>query len=133
MLLAYYIAAVNIEAAYAELAKGRRGYQPFEGIVLVDTFQLAEGGAAKLDGMEVLEGNSERAKRQSAQPIMIVIGNPPYSVGQESQNDDNQNVKYEAMDARIAETYAARSTATSLRTLYDSYFRPSGGLRSHRE
>ena len=123
VLLAYYIAAVNIEAAYAELARDASGYQPFEGIVLVDTFQLAEGGAAKLDGMEVLEGNSERAKRQSAQPIMIVIGNPPYSVGQESQNDDNQNVKYEALDARIAETYAARSTATSLRTLYDSYFR----------
>jgi predicted helicase len=123
VLLAYYIAAVNIEAAYAELADDTDGYQPFEGIVLVDTFQLAEGGVAQLDGMEVLEGNSERAKRQKAQPIMVVIGNPPYSVGQESQNDDNQNVKYEILDARIAETYAARSTATSSRTLYDSYIR----------
>jgi len=123
VLLAYYIAAVNIEAAYAELAGDTGEYQPFEGIVLVDTFQLAEGGAAMLDGMEVLEGNSERAKRQKAQPIMVVVGNPPYSVGQESQNDDNQNVKYETLDARIAETYAARSTATSTRTLYDSYIR----------
>lgn len=123
MLLAYYIAAVNIEAAYAELAGDASGYQPFEGNVLVDTFQLAEGGTAMLDGMEVLEGNSERAKRQKAQPIMVVIGNPPYSVGQESQNDDNQNVKYETLDARITETYAARSTATSTRTLYDSYIR----------
>jgi predicted helicase len=123
VLLAYYIAAVNIEAAYAELAGDTGDYQPFEGIVLVDTFQLAEGGAAKLDGMEVLEGNSERAKRQKAQPIMVVIGNPPYSVGQESQDDDNRNVKYETLDARIAETYAELSSATLKRNLYDSYVR----------
>jgi predicted helicase len=123
VLLAYYIAAVNIEAAYAEPAGNPDEYQPFEGIVLVDTFQLAEGGAAKLDGMEVLEGNSERAKRQKAQPIMVVIGNPPYSVGQESQNDDNQNVKYETLDARIQATYAALSTATNKNSLYDSYIR----------
>jgi predicted helicase len=123
VLLAYYIAAVNIEAAYAELAADTGGYQPFEGIVLVDTFQLAEGGDTKLDGMEVLEGNSERAKRQKAQPIMVVIGNPPYSVGQDSQNDDNQNVKYETLDARIQATYAALSTATNKNSLYDSYIR----------
>jgi predicted helicase len=123
VLLAYYIAAVNIEAAYAELAADTGGYQPFEGIVLVDTFQLAEGGAAMLDGMEVLEGNSERAKRQKDQPIMVVIGNPPYSVGQDSQNDDNQNVRYETLDARIGATYAALSTATNKNSLYDSYIR----------
>lgn len=123
VLLAYYIAAVNIEAAYAELAGDSGGYQPFEGIVLVDTFQLAESGTAVHDGMEVLEGNSERAKRQKAQPIMVVIGNPPYSVGQDSQNDDNQNVKYETLDARIAATYAALSTATNKNSLYDSYIR----------
>jgi predicted helicase len=123
VLLAYYIAAVNIEAAYAELAGDTGGYRPFEGIVLVDTFQLAEDSVAQLDGMEVLEGNSERAKKQKAQPIMVVVGNPPYSVGQESQNDDNQNVKYETLDARIAATYAALSTATNKNSLYDSYIR----------
>jgi predicted helicase len=123
VLLAYYIAAVNIEAAYAELAGDTGEYQPFEGIVLVDTFQLVEGGDGKLDGMEVLEGNSERAKRQKAQPIMVVIGNPPYSKGQDSQNDDNQNVKYETLDARIAATYATLSTATNKNSLYNSYIR----------
>jgi predicted helicase len=123
VLLAYYIAAVNIEAAYAERAGDTGEYQPFEGIVLVDTFQLAEGGDGKLDGMEVLEGNSERAKRQKAQPIMVVIGNPPYSKGQDSQNDDNQNVKYETLDARIAATYATLSTATNKNSLYNSYIR----------
>ncbi|MFG2016902.1 DEAD/DEAH box helicase [Actinomadura geliboluensis] len=121
VLLAYYIAAVNIEAAFHDIAGG--DYSPFEGIVLADTFQLAEGGEAQLEGMDALEGNSERAKRQKAQPITVVIGNPPYSVGQDSQNDDNQNVKYTNLDARIQETYAARSKATSRRTLYDSYIR----------
>ncbi len=120
VLLAYYIAAVNIEAAFHDLAGG--DYQPFEGIVLTDTFQLAEG-AAKLDGMDVLEGNSERAKKQQKQDITVVVGNPPYSVGQDSQNDDNQNVKYEVLDHRIKDTYAERSTAKLKRNLYDSYVR----------
>ncbi|MGW7263520.1 DEAD/DEAH box helicase [Streptomyces sp. NPDC054842] len=120
VLLAYYIAAVNIEAAFHDLAGG--DYRPFEGIVLADTFQLAEG-TAKLDGMDVLEGNSERAKKQKAQPITVVIGNPPYSVGQDSQNDDNKNLKYETLDSRIQETYAAQSTATLKNSLYDSYIR----------
>lgn len=120
VLLAYYIAAVNVEAAFHDLAGG--GYRPFEGIVLADTFQLAEG-TAQLDGMDVLEGNSERAKKQKAQPITVVIGNPPYSVGQDSQNDDNKNLKYETLDERIAQTYVAQSTATLKTSLYDSYVR----------
>ncbi|MEU0896994.1 DEAD/DEAH box helicase [Streptomyces massasporeus] len=120
VLLAYYIAAVNIEAAFHDLAGGE--YQPFEGIVLTDTFQLAEG-TAKLDGMDVLEGNSERAKKQQKQDITVVVGNPPYSVGQDSQNDGNQNVKYEVLDERIKHTYAALSTATNKNSLYDSYVR----------
>ncbi|GIH91275.1 helicase [Planobispora siamensis] len=120
VLLAYYIAAINIEAAFHDLAGG--DYQPFEGIVLTDTFQLAEG-TAKLDGMDVLEGNSERAKKQQKQGITVVIGNPPYSVGQDSQNDDNQNLKYGVLDERISATYAAQSTATLKRNLYDSYIR----------
>jgi predicted helicase len=123
VLLAYYIAAVNIEAAFHELASGDDEYQPFEGIVLTDTFQLAEGGGAKLDGMDALEGNSERAKKQKAQPIMVVIGNPPYSGGQDSMNDNNQNLKYEELDKRIAETYVARSASGNKSRLYDSYIR----------
>lgn len=120
VLLAYYIAAVNIEAAFHDLVGGE--YQPFEGIVLTDTFQLAEG-TAKLDGMDVLEGNSERAKKQRRQNITVVIGNPPYSAGQESQNDNNQNLKYDVLDDHIRTTYAAKSTATNKNSLYDSYIR----------
>jgi predicted helicase len=120
VLLAYYIAAINIEAAFHDLAGGE--YRPFEGIVLTDTFQLAEG-TATFNGMEVLEGNSERAKRQRTQDITVVVGNPPYSVGQANQNDDNQNLKYEVLDERIKHTYVACSTATNKNSLYDSYIR----------
>ncbi|MFJ8982767.1 DEAD/DEAH box helicase [Streptomyces sp. NPDC102282] len=120
VLLAYYIAAVNIEAAFEDMG-GTEAYTPFEGIVLTDTFQLAEGNAERLFGG--LEGNSERVRKQQAQDIRVIIGNPPYSAGQDSQNDDNQNVKYEALDQRIQATYAARSTATNKNSLYDSYIR----------
>ncbi|MFF2143471.1 DEAD/DEAH box helicase [Kitasatospora sp. NPDC058190] len=120
VLLAYYIAAVNIEAAFHDVTGG--DYRPFDGIVLTDTFQLAEG-TAKLDGMDVLSGNSERAKKQQKQHITVVVGNPPYSVGQDSMNDNNQNLKYEVLDERIAETYAARSAAGNKSRLYDSYIR----------
>jgi len=119
VLLAYYIAAVNIEAAFHDLVGE---YRPFEGIVLTDTFQLAESNP-QIEGMEVLAGNSERVLRQQKQDITVIIGNPPYSVGQESQNDNNQNLKYEVLDERIKNTYAKRSTATNKNSLCDSYIR----------
>ncbi|WUH95879.1 DEAD/DEAH box helicase [Streptomyces sp. NBC_00433] len=120
VLLAYYIAAVNIEAAFHDQHQGD-DYVPFEGIVLTDTFQLAEG--SKQLRLGLLDGNSDRARKQQEQDIRVVIGNPPYSAGQDSQNDDNQNQKYEELDRRIAETYAAKSTATNKNSLYDSYIR----------
>lgn len=119
VLLAYYIAAINIEAAFHHRHGGE--YRPFPGIVLTDTFQLAET-PTEIDALMFPE-NHERADRQKAQDIRVIIGNPPYSVGQSSQNDANQNLKYETVDARIDETYAERSTATLQRNLYDSYVR----------
>lgn len=124
VLLAYYIAAINIEETYHGLmrAAGKEAtYEPFEGIVLTDTFQLFESGAAMTG--EGLPENTARVKRQKAAPIRVVMSNPPYSVGQDSQNDDNRNLEYPALDNRIAETYAARSSAKLLRNLYDSYVR----------
>ncbi|MBB6120285.1 DEAD/DEAH box helicase [Nocardiopsis algeriensis] len=129
VLLAYYIAAVNIEAAFHQQWEGRGGaknggekeYLPFEGIVLADTFQLSEERDT-IPGT-LLGANSDRARRQLEQNIRVVIGNPPYSSGQTSQNDNNQNQSYEKLDARIAETYAAGSTAQNKNSLYDSYIR----------
>ncbi|MGW8435569.1 DEAD/DEAH box helicase [Nocardiopsis sp. NPDC055879] len=120
VLLAYYIAAVNIEAAFHQQHEGE--YTPFEGIVLTDTFQLAEDRGAAIKG-SMLGENSERAARQEGQDLRVIIGNPPYSSGQTSQNDNNQNQKYPALDVRITDTYAARSTAQNKNSLYDSYIR----------
>ncbi|MFO0640726.1 MAG: type ISP restriction/modification enzyme [Polyangiaceae bacterium] len=118
VLLAYYIAAINIEAAYHGMVGG--SYTPFEGICLTDTFQLYE----KDDLVSrVLVDNSARRTRQKKLDIRVIIGNPPYSVGQDSENDNNANVEYPQLDARIAETYAARSAAKLSKGLYDSYVR----------
>ncbi|MCK8673951.1 DEAD/DEAH box helicase [Rhodococcus sp. HM1] len=123
MLLAYYIAAVNIETTYHALASDESAseYTPFEGIVLADTFQITEGGDS-LDAV-MFPQNNDRIVRQNKIPINVVIGNPPYSVGQTSANDLNANVSYPTLDTRIADTYAKRSTAQLKNSLYDSYLR----------
>jgi predicted helicase len=118
ILLAYYIAAINIEETYHDLSK--RDYEPFQGIVLTDTFQLAEGNALQ---NSMSAENSERAKRQKLNDIRVIIGNPPYSAGQTSENDNNQNLKYEQLDNRIRNTYAEHSTGVNKNSLYDSYIR----------
>lgn len=118
VLLAYYIAAINIEAAYHGEVLDE--YTPFEGICLTDTFQMYE----KDDLVdELLMDNSARRKRQKELDIRVIIGNPPYSIGQGSQNDNNRNVNYKNLDGRIAGTYAARSRAALSRSLYDNYIR----------
>lgn len=118
VLLAYYIAAINIEAVYHDLTQ--QPYQPFEGICLTDTFQLHEH-EDMVDTL--LADNSARRKRQKELDIRIIIGNPPYSAGQDSANDNNQNITYPHLDERIRNTYANRSKMTSVRQLYDSYIR----------
>jgi predicted helicase len=118
VLLAYYIAAINIEAVYHAIVGGK--YEPFEGICLTDTFQMYEKGDLVSD---LMEHNSARRKRQKALDIRVIMGNPPYSIGQESANDNNQNVGYPHLDGRIEATYASRSTMTSVKNLYDSYIR----------
>ena len=118
VLLAYYIAAINIEAVYHSIAGG--DYVPFEGICLTDTFQMYE----KEDLVDaMLVDNSARRKRQKKLDIKVIIGNPPYSAGQDSANDNNQNVAYPHLDGRIRSTYAQRSKATLKNSLYDSYIR----------
>ena len=124
VLLSYYIAAINIETTFADVAKDANlhlGYVPFEGMVLTDTFQLSE--SAHQVNIPGLENNSERAKRELEQPIQVIVMNPPYSAGQTSANDNNQNEKYPKLDSRIEETYVKRSSANLKNSLYDSYIR----------
>jgi len=119
LLLAYYIAAINIEATFHGLVGG--DYVPFDGIVLTDTFQIAETG----DTMDevVFPQNNARVAAQKALDIRVIVGNPPYSAGQTSGNDGNANMKYPTLDAAIARTYVAASTAVNKNSLYDSYIR----------
>lgn len=119
-LLAYYVAAVNIEEAYHSRMGGN--YVPFDGVLLTDTFQMFEAGD-ELDKEGVFEQNNAGVVAQKALPITVVVGNPPYSVGQSSGNDDNQNLSYPTLDAKIKATYAASSTAQNKNNLYDSYIR----------
>jgi predicted helicase len=120
VLLAYYVAAVNIEETYHSLAGGK--YLPFEGIVLTDTFQIAEGKDS-LDVQGLFPENNSRVIAQNSKKIQVILGNPPYSIGQESVDDENPNFKYEDLDSSILNTYAARSRAGAKNSLYDSYIR----------
>jgi predicted helicase len=114
MLLPYYIASMNIEHAYLE-ATGE--YKPFEGICLVDTFELAEASQPSL----FTAANTERVERQKRAPIFVIIGNPPYNAGQLDENDQNRNRKYPVIDRRIGDTYIKNSDATLLNSLSDPY------------
>lgn len=122
VLLAYYIASVNIENAYHD-AMGASEYTPFEGICLTDSFQLGEKAEQEDCGEDIFPVNGPRARAQKRVPIQVVIGNPPYSVGQKSANDNVQNQKYPDLDAQIDRKYAQESSATNKNSLYDSYIK----------
>jgi predicted helicase len=105
---------MNIEHEFWELT-GK--YEPFGGICLVDTFELAEDRQMSFFSTE----NTERVERQKRSPITVVIGNPPYNAWQLNENDNNKNRKYKVMDKRVAETYARDSKATNKNSLSDPY------------
>ena len=116
MLLPYYIASLNIEQEFFQ----RTGtYLPFEGIALADTFELLEQEQGEFFTRE----NTERVKKQKAADMFVVIGNPPYNIGQINENDNNKNRKYETMDALLKETYSQDSKATNKRPLSDPYIK----------
>ena len=119
VLLAYYIAAVNIEEAFHGKHGADKAYEPFNGIVLTDTFNLNKG--RNLFPKEWLPDNNERVERQQKLPIGVIVGNPPWSAGQKSAADDNPNVDYPELEQRIAETYAELSPVTNKNSLYDTY------------
>lgn len=119
VLLSYYIAAINIEETFHSLIGG--AYKSFEGIVLTDTFESTEKENSFED--ELFGENNERLKRQQKEPIFAIIGNPPYSIGQDSVNNDNQNQSYPILERSIEETYVRYSNANLRRSLYDSYIK----------
>jgi predicted helicase len=119
ILLAYYIAAVNIEAVFG--ARNRDNYLAFDNLVLTDTFQMFES-SDRIDD-EVFRDNNERAENQKKTAIRVIIGNPPYSVGQSDANENNQNMRYSDLEESIRRTYVERSSSTTRTSVYDSYFK----------
>ena len=119
VLLAYYIAAIHIEEAFHGRLGDDKSYQPFNGIVLTDTFNLHTDRTGFPKAW--LPDNSERVERQQELPIQVVVGNPPWRAGQRSSSDDNPNVDYPELEKRIAETYVEHSTAKNKNSLYDTY------------
>ena len=127
MLLPYYIASLNIEQEFYQ----RTGtYLPFEGIALADTFELLEQQQKELFTRE----NTERVERQKAADMFVVIGNPPYNVGQINENDNNKNRTYQTMDTLLRETYSQASKATNKNALSDPYVKGNSlGIKTDRE
>lgn len=129
VLLAYYIASINIENVFHDLTPdpddglGKETYHPFEGICLTDTFQLGETKAGEQLFDEMFPQNSKRVENQQKTPVRIIIGNPPYSIGQKSANDNAQNQSYPKLDKTIATTYAQLSNAGLNKSLYDAYIK----------
>jgi predicted helicase len=136
VLLAYYIAAVNIETIYADVRRelapvlGEERddfgetvptYEPFPGLVLTDTFQSYED--ADRDDLDIFPENNERIARQRALPITVIVGNPPYSVGQDSANDNNANEKYPALDDALRRDYMSERQRGGNNAMFDSYIR----------
>ena len=114
MLLPYYISSLNIEHEYyAKMGQ----YEPFEGICFADTLELAEGQQLSL----FVEENTERVQHEKDADVMVVIGNPPYNMGQKSENDNSRNRTHPAIDKRINGTYVKDSKATLNNKLYDVY------------
>lgn len=119
ILLSYYIAAINIEAVFDEINGEELDYEPFEGIVLTDTFQSTETEDTLDD--DFFGGNDERLKRQQEVPITVIMGNPPYSKGQSNENDNNKNIEYPKLFKSVADTYVKNSSTSSVLSMYDSY------------
>lgn len=123
VLMAYYIASVNIENVFHDLMSPDTEYRPFGGICLTDTFQLGEEASDENLYSEQFPTNSRRVIEQKKRRITVIVGNPPYSVGQKSANDNAQNQKYPALDSQIERTYAAETDANNKNSLYDSYIK----------
>ncbi|KPL91940.1 type ISP restriction/modification enzyme [Herpetosiphon geysericola] len=117
LLLPYYIAAQNIEHEFYDRMQN---YVAFDGICFADTLEME---ANKPQTSMFVAENSQRVQQQQDAPIFVIIGNPPYNVGQQNENDNNKNRKYPHVDTRIRQTYAKSSKASLQTKLYDMYSR----------
>ncbi|EJB29286.1 hypothetical protein HPNQ4099_0916 [Helicobacter pylori NQ4099] len=119
VLLSYYIALINITQA----AQNRdSSLKNFKNIALTDSLDYLEEKSAKgvFPGFEDLKENQEIKNTMEKQNIRVIIGNPPYSAGQKSQNDNNQNLKHPKLEKLVYDTYGKNSTAKVGKTTRDT-------------
>ncbi len=119
VLLAYYIALINITQA----AQNRdSSLKNFKNIALTDSLDFYEEKNDKgvFDFFKDLEENKEIKDTLADQNIRVIIGNPPYSAGAKSQNDNNQNLSHKKLEKRVYEKYGKNSTAKSGATTRDT-------------
>ncbi|EJB42395.1 hypothetical protein HPHPA4_0882 [Helicobacter pylori Hp A-4] len=110
VLLSYYIALINITQA----AQNRdSSLKNFKNIALTDSLDYLEEKNDKgvIPGFEDLKENQEIKNTLANQKIQVIIGNPPYSSGAKSENDNNQNLTHPKLEKRVYETYGKNSTA----------------------
>ncbi len=132
VLLAYYIALINITQA----AQNRdSSLKNFKNIALTDSLDFYEEKNDKgvFDLFKDLEENKEIKSTIEKQNIRVIIGNPPYSAGAKSQNDNNQNLSHPKLEKRVYEKYGKNSTAkvgaTTRDTLIQSIYMASELLK----
>ena len=128
-LLAYYVAAINIESVFRRISKIKNNTS-FRNINYTDT--LYHNPKYRVDSQHrqksvTLDGEISKVQdsiqKSKWTHIHVIMGNPPYSSGQSNYNDENPNVVYSKLDDRIKETYAKRAKTTNKYSLYDSYIR----------
>ncbi|GAA7816709.1 DEAD/DEAH box helicase family protein [Helicobacter pylori] len=119
VLLAYYIALINITQA----AQNRdSSLKNFKNIALTDSLDIYEEKTNKgaFPFFEDLKENKEIKSTMEKQNIRVIIGNPPYSAGAKSQNDNNQNLSHPKLEKRVTEKYGKNSTAKVGKTTRDT-------------
>lgn len=124
VLLAYYVADVNIEAVYHELTKSPT-YISYDNICLTDTFQMDERKiSGRLDETKMFGDNTDKIRRQMETPIQVIIGNPPYEDGKDNANEEIGKTSYPNLEQRIRDTYILRNEGKKNldRHSYNSFF-----------
>ncbi|GAA9257934.1 hypothetical protein TH0127_08180 [Helicobacter pylori] len=133
VLLAYYIALINITQA----AQNRdSSLKNFKNIALTDSLDFYEEKNDKgvFDLFKDLKENKEIKDTLADKNIRVIIGNPPYSAGAKSQNDNNQNLSHPKLEKLVYEKYGKNSTsrnvgATTRDTLIQSIYMASELLK----
>ncbi|QEF20739.1 restriction endonuclease [Helicobacter pylori] len=119
VLLSYYIALINITQA----VQNRDGsLKNFKNIALTDSLDYLEEKNDKgvIPFFYDLKENKDIKDTLADQNIRVIIGNPPYSAGAKSENDNNQNLSHPKLEKLVTEKYGKNSTAKVGKTTRDA-------------